>query len=135
MSVKKARSLRKAMSSSERIVWALIRERRSGLCFRRQVEIEGMYLDFYCPSAKVCVEIDGPYHLPEKDVDRDNRLQRLGVMTFRIPTDAIYEYTGRALQQHLDKVFEACSGRSALAPPPLSPPPHPAQTVSAIPSE
>jgi very-short-patch-repair endonuclease len=46
-------------------------------------------LDFYCPQAKLAIEIDGLSHdmsdRPERDERRDAWLMQLGVKVVRIP--------------------------------------------------
>ncbi|MEO0417996.1 MAG: endonuclease domain-containing protein [Pseudomonadota bacterium] len=44
--------------------------------FRRQQVIGQRIVDFYCPSAKLAVEVDGETHNPETDQARDARLFR-----------------------------------------------------------
>ena len=55
--------------------------------FRRQFIIEKYILDFYCPSAKLAIEIDGAQHYSDEaleyDQNRTNRLNRLGIMVLR----------------------------------------------------
>ena len=56
------------MSGTELRVWIRLRQRRlDGWKFRRQQTIGEYYVDFYCPAAKLIVEIDGPSH----DYSRD----------------------------------------------------------------
>eukprot|EP01035_Chromulina_nebulosa_P054083 gene54083-74016_t len=59
----RARQLRWAMTEPERLLWALLRKEQTGLRFRRQHPLGSYVLDFYCPSARLCVEVDGPVHL------------------------------------------------------------------------
>src|SRR5690242_17849902 len=56
----RARAMRKAMSGAEVILWTRLRGRRADRpTFRRQHPFGPFILDFYCPSARLDVEVDG----------------------------------------------------------------------------
>jgi len=58
-----ARYLRKNATPSERILWRHLRNRTlSGHKFRRQHPIDRYVLDFYCPEARLAIELDGGQH-------------------------------------------------------------------------
>jgi very-short-patch-repair endonuclease len=90
------------MSVPELMLWNAIRRGQlDGLKFRRQHPIGPYVLDFYCPSARLDVEIDGQSHYtedrPEKDAARDRWLARQGVMTLRIPASWLLSSVDSAL--------------------------------------
>ena len=59
----RARSLRKKATDTERILWRHLRNRNfAGYKFRRQHPLDCYILDFYCPTAKVAIELDGGGH-------------------------------------------------------------------------
>src|SRR5689334_19644888 len=59
----RARRLRANMNATELLVWSRIRGRQlDGWKFRRQHPIGPYVVDFYCPAARLIVEIDGPAH-------------------------------------------------------------------------
>jgi very-short-patch-repair endonuclease len=60
--VSKARILRKEMSLPEVLLWRLLRASPEGIKFRRQHPIGSYVLDFYCPSVRIGIEIDGIVH-------------------------------------------------------------------------
>ena len=65
-----ARSLRKSMTREERRLWFDFL-RGYPVRFRRQ-EIFGNYIaDFYCPDARLVIELDGSQHYEEKAVKYD----------------------------------------------------------------
>ncbi len=83
-----ARELRKNMTDAERRVWAGIRRKQlKGHQFYRQKNIGRYIVDFYCPAAKLIVEIDGGQHyLAEgiwKDMVRDAYMTSLGLTVLR----------------------------------------------------
>jgi len=57
-----AKTLRVNATDAERILWSLLRGRRLALRFRRQQPIGPYIVDFFCPSAKLVIELDGGQH-------------------------------------------------------------------------
>jgi very-short-patch-repair endonuclease len=93
---KRARSLRRVMTRPEVILWERLRgERLAGLRFRRQHPVGPFVLDFYCASAKLCVEVDGAAHdfvaQAEKDERRTRWLEERGIRVLRIMAKDILE--------------------------------------------
>ena len=83
-----SRALRCNMTDAERCLWWRIRNKQlAGVQFNRQKPILSFIVDFYCPRAKLVVELDGAQHLEaehlQKDVARDEALQRLGIKVLR----------------------------------------------------
>jgi len=85
-SMKNARRQRSAMSPPEVRLWALLRRSPGGLRFRRQHPIGPYVADFYCPSAKLVIEIDGKIHdyTAAHDERRDEYIRGLGLRIQRI---------------------------------------------------
>ncbi|MDI6027210.1 endonuclease domain-containing protein [Corticibacterium sp. UT-5YL-CI-8] len=82
------------MSLSEILLWEQLRQLRlDGLRFRRQHPIGPYVLDFYCPKARLAVEVDGAHHhVPAglvRDRLRDSWLKRKGLHVLRIPASDI----------------------------------------------
>ena len=85
--VANAKSLRKNMTKEERHLWYDFL-RTYEVRFLRQ-KILGKYIaDFYCPSAKIVVELDGSQHYEdigiEKDALRTEFLKQYGLKVIRI---------------------------------------------------
>jgi very-short-patch-repair endonuclease len=83
-----ARTLRKNMTDSERLLWSRIRRKQlKGFQFYRQKVVGNYIVDFYCPSAKIIVEVDGGQHYEEegrrKDELRDSHMFELGFRVLR----------------------------------------------------
>src|SRR5207248_10832222 len=58
-----SRRLRTSMSGTELRVWIRLRGRKlDGWKFRRQHPIGPYYVDFYCPAARLVIEVNGPAH-------------------------------------------------------------------------
>jgi very-short-patch-repair endonuclease len=86
--VRIARLLRKRSTRSEQILWRLLRNRRfEGYKFRRQHPEGPHILDFYCPEARLDIELDGHQHgqpLGRRvDACRDTWLQERGIRVLR----------------------------------------------------
>jgi very-short-patch-repair endonuclease len=77
-----ARELRKAGNLSEVLLWQQIKGKQLlGLDFDRQFIIGNYIVDFFCPSKRVVIEIDGYSHIDKGDYDdrRDKYLKNLGL--------------------------------------------------------
>ncbi len=72
---------------SRRRLWALLRRSPNGIRFRRQHPIGPYVADFYCPAAKLVIEIDGLIHdfAVDHDQARDDYMRDLGLAILRIP--------------------------------------------------
>jgi very-short-patch-repair endonuclease len=81
------------MSKPEVMLWQLLRKKPLGIKFRRQHPIGSYIVDFYCPSAKLAIEVDGMAHdmgtRPERDGRREWELSREGVETIRISAQEV----------------------------------------------
>ena len=73
------------MSLPEVLIWQRIR----GGEFRRQHALGPFILDFYRPSDRLCIEIDGQQHDLARDARRDAWLADKDVRTIRIPATAV----------------------------------------------
>jgi very-short-patch-repair endonuclease len=83
-----AQQLRDNMTDTERYLWAKVRMKQlSGVIFYRQKPIGEYIVDFYCPKARLVIEIDGSHHLVgetfEYDRIRDDYLSSLGLRVLR----------------------------------------------------
>ena len=82
------------MTGPERMLWVLLRRNALGLHFRRQHPIGPFVLDFYCASAKLAVELDGPVHADRAEED-SRRTQWLAVEGVRVLRFTIAEIESR----------------------------------------
>lgn len=76
------------MTDTETIMWLKIRRRQlKNYQFYRQKIIGDYIVDFYCPKAKLVIELDGGQHYmykeKKKDEKRDNYLRALGLKVLR----------------------------------------------------
>lgn len=83
-----ARRMRREPTPAEEALWRLLRHRRlAGFKFRRQHTYGPYILDFYCPRARLVVELDGDTHAtPEglqADAERSAYLEARGLVILR----------------------------------------------------
>lgn len=70
------RELRGGMPRAQGALWSRLRNRQiEGVEFRRQFSIEPYIVDFYSPSIKFAIEVDGDSHLGGGAEQRDFRRQ------------------------------------------------------------
>ena len=99
-----AHYLRKHATDCERILWRHLRNRNfAAYKFRRQHPVDSCVLDFYCPSVKLAIELDGSGHdsrLREKhDKARKEFLAKQGI--------AVVRFWNHQIREELDSVLEA----------------------------
>jgi very-short-patch-repair endonuclease len=85
---KTARRLRKQLTKPELWLWMRLKHRPEGLVFRNQHALGPYVLDFYCPKAKLCIEVDGEHHTHDEQIEHDRRrdlwLKEQGIHVYRI---------------------------------------------------
>ena len=97
-----ARKLRREMSLPEVLLWEQLRAGKLGTKFRRQHPIGPYIADFYSPSAKLVIEIDGEAHdrggRPRRDDVRDAAMQGSGLNVLRIAAVDVLKNMDAVLQ-------------------------------------
>jgi len=79
-----ARQLRKNMTEAEKLLWSRVRRKQLGCRFYRQKILGDYIVDFYCPRARLIVEIDGGQHNENKnDRSRDEWFSNQGLRVIR----------------------------------------------------
>ena len=99
-----ARELRKNMTDAEKFLWSKIRRKQlEGCQFYRQKNIGNYIVDFYCPSARLIIEIDGGQHYSlqglKEDRIRDEFLSRLGFKVLRFSDREVLKNMEGVLQR------------------------------------
>ncbi len=81
-----AQKLRREMTREEQHLWYQFLKPQ-GIKAKRQQIINTFIVDFYIPSAKLVIEIDGSQHYEQearmRDEERDAALDRLGILVLR----------------------------------------------------
>jgi very-short-patch-repair endonuclease len=105
--------LRAMASVSEQIFWEFVRKDRLGYRFRQQVSVGDYFLDFYCSAAQLAIELDGEQHeeSTEYDARRDTYLGACGIEVIRVPTQELYDPTGKTIAQRLEAIRIRCQER------------------------
>ena len=68
----RSRQLRKNMTAAERFLWSKIRGKQIKECWFYSQKTIGEYIaDFYCPRAKLVVEVDGGQHYYDENIEYD----------------------------------------------------------------
>jgi len=105
-----ARELRHNPTPAERHAWTLLRNRGIlGLKFRRQHVLHGFIVDFYCPSERIVIELEGNVHDTEAqrgyDQARAGFLEAAGYRVIRVRNRDVS-------RQHLETVLRGPLGTS-----------------------
>ena len=69
--IERRKDLRNNSTPEEVLLWLRLKNSQLGLKFRRQHSIGGYIVDFYCPSKKLVIEIDGPSHFTKESKEYD----------------------------------------------------------------
>lgn len=104
-----SRELRKNMTEAERLIWSRIRRKQlKDIQFYRQRIIGNYIVDFYCPKARLVVEIDGGQHYIEEgikdDILRDNFLTDLGLKVLRFSDRDVFENLNGVIEKIYDNL-------------------------------
>ena len=88
--------LRKKLTAAEASLWRLIKGNQlEGRKFRRQHSVGRYVLDFYCPSEKVAVELDGAHHFTDEglayDKERTQYLNNLKIQVIRFENEQAFQ--------------------------------------------
>jgi len=91
----KRRELRNNATDAERLLWQRLKSKQiTGVKFRRQFSVDQYVLDFYAPSVKLAIEIDGPTHLSEEAMEYDEArtkdIERFGIRILRVTNVDVY---------------------------------------------
>jgi very-short-patch-repair endonuclease len=95
-----ARQFRKEPTLSENFLWQALRSRKlEGRKFKRQQPIGVFVVDFFCRSELMVVEVDGPIHESQQDLDhqRQELLESLGLRVVRITSELVENNLSEAL--------------------------------------
>ena len=101
---KHSQELRKNMTDAETNIWSRIRNGQlQGKQFYRQKIIGNYIVDFYCPKAKLVIELDGGQHYSsegkEKDRTRDEYMKDIGLKVLRFSDKEVFKNTQGVLER------------------------------------
>lgn len=90
------RVLRKNLTPAEAFLWKYLKARQlNNRRFTKQHSINYYIVDFYCPSEKLIIELDGEVHNNPKARDYDNKrtlyLESLGYKVIRFENKMVFD--------------------------------------------
>jgi very-short-patch-repair endonuclease len=111
--------LRNGLTPAEAKLWSLLKNSQiEKKKFRRQHSVGPYVLDFYCPSERLCIELDGAVHFTdsgyEYDTARTEYLDAHNIFVLRFENKDVFENT--------EAVLEEIRRILLLTKPPLTPP-------------
>ncbi|MGC2064453.1 MAG: endonuclease domain-containing protein [Thermodesulfovibrionales bacterium] len=98
------KKLRNSLTPAEAKLWSLLRNSQvENRKFRRQHSVGPYVLDFFCPSEKICIELDGAGHYTDEgyeyDMARTEYLEALHIRVMRFENKDIFENTEGVLKE------------------------------------
>jgi very-short-patch-repair endonuclease len=107
-----AAEMRGRHNAAEIALWRQLRAGQQGAWFRRQaVLLDSCIVDFYCPSARLAVEVDGAYHAAparcRADARRDRKLSKAGFRVLRLAASLVLGQPAKARELVLKALAEA----------------------------
>ena len=104
------KKLRNGLTPAEAKLWSLLKNGQfESRKFRRQHSVGPYILDFYCPSAKLCIELDGAPHFTdgasEYDSARTEYLNVFGISVIRFENKDVFDNTEGVLREIEKKFF------------------------------
>ena len=114
-----AKHLRSSPTDAERRLWSRLRTKQlGGLRFRRQQPIGPYIVDFFCPAARLIVELDGDHHgtdkKAEQDANRTRWLEGRGYKVLRFPNGTVWK------EPVLEMIWQEAQSRLPLPERPLA---------------
>ena len=96
--------LRNNATPAERELWKYLQKSKlENKKFRRQFSIGNYILDFYCPSEKISIELDGEDHFTDsgfrKDKVRDAFLKEQDICVIRIENKWVFKNIEAVLEE------------------------------------
>ncbi|MEK7811192.1 MAG: DUF559 domain-containing protein [Pseudomonadota bacterium] len=117
-----SQTLRSSMTDAEQKLWWRIRNKQlGGVQFYRQKPLLSFIVDFYCPKAKLVIELDGGQHFEsehrQKDIERDAQLENIGLKVLRFDDRQVLI----ELEAVLAVIYQEIVERTKSSPPPSPP--------------
>jgi very-short-patch-repair endonuclease len=103
------KELRNNSTSAEIMLWSRLQQSKlGGYKFRRQHSVGAFILDFYCPSEKLAIELDGDSHFTdnaiEYDLERTAYLNGLNIRVLRFLNTEVYDNPDAVCERILEEI-------------------------------
>ncbi|HXQ20703.1 MAG TPA: DUF559 domain-containing protein, partial [Candidatus Acidoferrales bacterium] len=115
---RRARQLRGELTRAERELWRRLRDQQlEGYRFRRQHAVDRFIVDFFCPRARLVVEIDGDSHAEQKDYDAERTAWLEQHRQYRV-----VRFMNTEVHENIEAVLERIAAELKAGPHPGPPP-------------
>ena len=116
------RLLRMTETSTERMLWKRLRGKQlDGYRFRQQHGFGPYVLDFYCPSIRLCIELDGGVHndekVKQKDEERTVFLKQDRIQVLRFRNEEVEQNIEYVLERIKDFILSINQGQEGVQTP------------------
>ena len=113
-----SRQLRENMTDAERQLWSKIRMKQlKGCQFYRQKPIGDYIVDFFCPRAKLIIEVDGSQHFINETIEydriREEYVRSLGLKVLRFTNTEVLKH----VEGVVERIEEEMNEEIPLSPP------------------
>lgn len=103
------KELRNNSTPAEQLLWSILQQSNlGGHKFRRQHSVGAYILDFYCPSEKLAVELDGDSHFTDEaieyDRDRTKYLNAMNIKVLRFLNTDVYNNLNAVCERILEEI-------------------------------
>jgi very-short-patch-repair endonuclease len=97
------KTLRNEATPAERELWGVLKQSSlGGYKFRRQHSVGRYIVDFYCPSQRLAIELDGDSHFTDESIEYDQeRTKFLNALNIRV-----LRFLNTDVHDNLDAVCE-----------------------------
>jgi len=111
------KSLRNNLTPAEAFLWKLLKNSQlDDRKFRRQHSVGNYILDFYCPSERLAIELDGEHHFTQEGIEYDRirtgYINSINITVIRFENRVVFKNTDWVL----DKI-KKCFSHPDLRPP------------------
>jgi len=102
--LEKRKVLRKNLTPAEAFLWKHLKAKQlDGKKFHKQHSINHFIVDFYCPSEKLIIELDGQVHMNPTaegyDEKRTKHLENLGFTVIRFENKFVFDHLSSVLEE------------------------------------
>ena len=109
-------------TSTERMLWKRLRGKQlDGYRFRQQHGFGPYVLDFYCPSIRLCIELDGGVHndekVKQKDEERTVFLKQNRIQVLRFRNEEVEQNIEYVLERIKDFILSINQGQEGVQTP------------------
>lgn len=104
-----AKENRKNMTEAERVLWNALRDKLSGIRFRRQHPIGDYIVDFICLPKRLVIEVDGGYHSEPRQQDDDEvgtaNLNNWGYRVIRFSNEEVLFDLNKVIEKIVKQLY------------------------------